>query len=664
MAARWALLANGGNLDEATGADKILAWDDSSGNGQSLSAFMHERLFEIRTEHMRWAYETGLKNSNGLQDRGSIAEALECGARPSMWWTSILYERHPKISPNLYPLYKLRALEMLLEAERPESLLLLGGDSLLKTMAGNLCARLGIGYDAKGKAASTSTGWKQKIYRKLPAPLRALLRFFHWGFTVWRHLPTTRQLEPLAYSPAGGKSNMAATIVAYFPNIDLQAAANGHFYSRYWESLHGVLNREARRERPTGGHFARWLFIRFPSPQLSFAQCLKFCGIFSKKGRDGLSFNYLEEFLAPKDLAAAFWRWLKLCVASFRLRKEVENSAVFVNSRLNFWPLIKWDYGESFQGWRSLERCLQNRAFENYFKLAGAQRWHLFPLENCPWERMFTSHARNVANNGPVFGAQHSMVRPTDFRYFDDPAAFSDKYFSPLQPDMLGGNGSSALDQWLANGAPESRIVKLEALRYLYLAEQDSAQARSENCLPGGEPLESCAEKGHLLVLTSFFADETGAHLNLLRQCMEAGALEGWQISIKPHPVLSVQAWLEALPAAMRKKIMVLNAPLATLLRPGELVWCSNSTTAALEAALKRLPLMVMAPVNDFDLCPIQNVRGLFRTASVEDVKKFLENPQAPDLPKGYLDLTSGLCAWKKLLGIAESAAQDPSVKI
>ena len=186
----------------------------------------------------------------------------------------------------------------------------------------------------------------------------------------------------------------------------------------------------ARRE---GAQFVRWLFIRFPAPQLSFAQCRKLRDRFREEGKDGLSFYYLEEFLRHRDLWAALWRHLRLCWASLRLEKHARPAFHFAGSRLNFWDYAKGDWAESFRGWRGLERCLQNRAFKSYAHCAGPQRWTLFPLENCPWERMLTQ-AAHEAGNGPVFGAQHSTIRPTDFRYFDDPRAFGCLLYTSPSP--------------------------------------------------------------------------------------------------------------------------------------------------------------------------------------------------------------------------------------
>lgn len=609
----------------------------------SLPALLDRDIVRIRGEHMRWAFATGLANIG----RNTLSGIFECGETPSMWWTSLIYERHPKLSPWLYPLFKLRSLEIFMEKEKVTSLRLAGGDGKLEQTLRPCCKARGIKFICDNKEQSDDDrGLPKKIYHLMPAPLRAIVRYVHWWWTIRRVLPHAARL------PQTAPGRLAASIISYFPNIDIHEAAQGHFRSRYWEDLHEALNAEARKENPGGQHFVRWVFIRFPSPQLSFAQCRKICQEFGRHDRDGLSFNYLEDFLVFADLRASLGRWLRLCAKSLLVQRRFRRKCCFSGSALNFWPYLKEQWAESFRGWRCLERCLQNRAFRSYYKLAGRQRWTLFPLENCPWERMLTEAARSVPDNGPVYGAQHSIIRPTDFRYFDDPQTFSEQTCAVFQPDIFGSNGQSASSQWLDAGMPPKRMRQLEALRYQYLAESGTGESGGSDMPPEpGMPLETPSEK-RMLVLTSFFQDETESHLQLLGHALNAGILKDWQISIKPHPYLPVEKWLASMPKENIKNVGIVDAPLAALLRKGTLAWTSNSTTAALEAAIKGLPLMVMAPKGDFDLCPIQNIPGLARTATLDDVKNHLLSLPHVDMPRGYLDLGHGLRKWRNLLGL------------
>lgn len=616
----------------------------------AIEAEMAKMLLRIRAEHMRWAYEQAVeKNKSGK----TFAERLECGSSPSMWWTSLLYERHPKLSPELFVIYKLRCLEILLLEKKISFLELQGEDKKLKETLKNLCVSLGIAFSASGTSPlKEKKSFLKRVYEFLPAPLRAMVRYCHWLIAVRGKLPPMAAKMQKVYGEIFPTEKKPALIVSYFPNIDLRASASGRFRSHYWENLHDLLNEAAIKEKPHGPHFVHWLFIRFPSPDLSLSRCWDLCQLFTKEGKDGASFLYLEQVLNFWDLRVSLMRWCRLWLASLWEERAFAEKCHFQGSKLNFWPYVKWQWTESLRGWRCLERCLQNQAFKSFFKKAPDWRWVLFPLENCPWERMLTEAARDGNKKNLVFGAQHSIIRPTDFRYFDDPRTFSNAECAKFQPDIFGANGQSGDSQWAENGMPQERRRVLEALRYEYLAQSSLKEDSATEWVPPqpGEPLEPIGRR--LLVLTSFFKDETEAHLELLHGSLAAGLLEEWQIVIKPHPYLAVEEWRSSLPANFQKKIEIIATPLSLALAEGGLVWTSNSTTAALEAALLGLPLMVMAPKGDFDLCPIQNIPGLARTSSLKDVKKYLEKMPVITVPKNYLDLEPGLKKWRQLLDL------------
>jgi surface carbohydrate biosynthesis protein (TIGR04326 family) len=154
-----------------------------------------------------------------------------------------------------------------------------------------------------------------------------------------------------------------------------------------------------------------------------------------------------------------------------------------------------------------------------------------------------------------------------------------------------------------------------------------------------------------LLLVTSFFADETDAHLAVLAQAAKDGILEGMRVCIKPHPYLPVGERLARLfPQGGAPEIV--DRPVGELLVPGTLVWASNSTTAALEAALRGLFVMVQAAENDFDLCPLQGVPGLVRIRTGTDLARALASVSCPALPREYLALAPALPRWRALLDL------------
>ena len=598
------------------------AWDVPEGHC-SLPTLLTLDLPLIRAEHARWAWEMGQTTIQGkrLCDWFTLANGL------SMWWTSLLYERHPKMTPNLYTIYKLRALERFLEQEGCTQLTLKGGDKRLARTLEHFCSTSSRTFFwQKGRAdGSCKLPLLKRLYHQAPADLRVVLRTLHFWWSVKRHLPRA-DLHPSA--------TKTATITTYFPNVDMKAASQGRFRSRYFENLHDLINHAAQTE---GAPFVRWLFIRFPSPHMSLAQCIAFKKSLAAEARDGLSFHYLEEFLSSADFFASLKDFLLLRANSRKLEKTVFSHFHFADSALNFYDYCQEDWIESFRGWRALERTLQARAFMNYVASSGPQRYTLFPLENCPWERMLT-YAVHTAKAGPVFGAQHSTVRPTDFRYFDDPKVFGPQTDLPV-PDRILGNGRSSISQWQEAGVPKEKLGMVEALRYLYLQEKLPAKIVTQTA--------SAPAFHTLLLLTSFFRDETEAHLRLFVTAYEAGLFNDLPILIKAHPYLAVDPWL---PDTLKKRVTIADQALPNYLTSGVLVWASNSTTAALEAAIQGLAVAVMRPTHDFDLSPIQDIPGLVRTATLEDVKTMLASARPCVIPKDYLLLDDSLSRWRALL--------------
>ncbi len=630
------LLANTACPSGLSPETTVAVWDRGRVPAGQLSipAELNARLLPIRDELAAWTYALGR-----LDHRGKPLEhSLRAGDSLSMWWLSTLYEKHPKVTRNLFQALKLRALEQILEERKITGLTLhasRGAEPWLPEVLKKFCEETGRTFtlvQAEPLRTVPTEGLKQRLaalYHKLPAPLKALGRFPAWLWIIRRNLPRTSLPRPdLREKPA--------TVVTYFPNIDMDLArSKGRFRSRYWESLHDAL-------RPAEGspHRVNWVFLYYPAPQCSFPEAIRLRDCFRESGKDGASFHFLEEFLTTGDIFKSLFRFIRLAFASIDVQPTARNGFHFSGSRMDLWPVLKENWSDSTRGWRALERCLMREAFRRYAEWAGPQDWTIFPQENCPWERML-AQSMHESNAGPVYGAQHSTVRPTDFRYFDDPRLFTEDSCRSAMLDLWLCNGTGARDALLAGGMPPERTDIVEALRYLYLTP-----------VPADVSGHSASESPRrLLVVTSFFVDETDAHLATLAEAARAGVLDGWDVVVKPHPYLPVVERLKRLYGPSEPP-RVVDGAIGNFLTPGTVVWASNSTTVALEAAYRNLPVLVQAAEDDVDLCPLQGLPGVAIIRGTDDVAAALADPHAPELPPEYLALDPELPRWKKRLGL------------
>ena len=108
------ILLNKAELPEGAASGALVAvWDKGSvPDGRiSIPVELNKRLLPIRDELAAWTYETGCARVQGKL----LEEHLRAGDNLSMWWCSTLVEKHPKVTHNLFPALKLRALEKLME---------------------------------------------------------------------------------------------------------------------------------------------------------------------------------------------------------------------------------------------------------------------------------------------------------------------------------------------------------------------------------------------------------------------------------------------------------------------------------------------------------------------------------------------------------------------
>ncbi|MBQ1330456.1 MAG: hypothetical protein IIY31_02245, partial [Desulfovibrio sp.] len=144
------------------------AWSVQDGQ-ISIPRETASRLLQIRAEHAAFVFDLGKAQAGRLP----LCDALKQGSALSMWWCSLLYERHPKVTPMLYEVYRLRAVELAM-LERGCTALAARGLSRPACQAlAAMCRRRGWSFEAIEQAdASAGKSRLRKTYEKTPAPLR------------------------------------------------------------------------------------------------------------------------------------------------------------------------------------------------------------------------------------------------------------------------------------------------------------------------------------------------------------------------------------------------------------------------------------------------------------------------------------------------------------
>ena len=266
------------------------------------------------------------------------------------------------------------------------------------------------------------------------------------------------------------------------------------------------------------------------------------------------------------------------------------------------------------------------------------QRRGLYLCEGQSWERAFI-HAWRKYGHGQLIGVAHSTVRFWDLRYFTDARTVRapDPHRLPL-PDLLALNGKAAIDACLQIDYPREAIAECEAVRYSYLndLEAPALSARGDD-----EPVK-------VLILGDVATASTIKLLRLLEAAADRMPTQA-VFAVKPHPNCMVDA--RHYPSL---RLAVLTNALGDILNDFDIAYSSSSTSAALDAYLAGLPVVVMLDGTGLNLSPLRARPGVRFVATAEELAAALEAER--DGSRGQRDrgefffLDPELPRWKRLL--------------
>jgi surface carbohydrate biosynthesis protein (TIGR04326 family) len=468
------------------------------------------------------------------------------------------------------------------------------------------------------RAGTPRRATRHPLVDRLPAVVQAV------GYLLWKWWTRYRLTAGAASRLTAGQVNQA-TIVTFFPNVDLERTRRGRFWSRYWERLHDVVD-----ELPIS---VNWIWLYIDSDQASFRETVGLRDVCNRAQSGKHRYFILDDFVTLPLVMRALLTYFRSCVASVRLR-QAQRAFHFKDSALNFFPIVARDWRASLRGVAAMDGALTIELFDEAARHLGACVWSLFVWENQPWE-----HAAVIAwrrhGNGRIFGAQHATLAPLDLRAFIDPR---DLVAPPAErlpiPDVIAVNGPGTRDLLRQAGFPDERLVVTEALRYLHLG-----QLRHRNARAGPA----------LLVITGFRRSETRHQLQMLEEAHKRGALSRYRrIIVKPHPVCMVEPLVADLAATFPHEVV--KEPLASLWEQADVVFVANSTSAITEALCLGLPAAVCAPDDEMNMSTAFGVAGVPMIATVEELESFLRAPSSAAWPSDYFMIDDSLMRWRTLL--------------
>jgi surface carbohydrate biosynthesis protein (TIGR04326 family) len=202
-----------------------------------------------------------------------------------------------------------------------------------------------------------------------------------------------------------------------------------------------------------------------------------------------------------------------------------------------------------------------------------------------------------------------------------------------------------AWSAFLAAGYPPSRLVQVEALRYLNLAILAGTRARASSA----DTVDSTLR---VLILGDMIPSSVRHLLELASGAMQL--VRGrYSLTFKPHPGYAVNlADYPGLRAGETRE------PLAQILTSYDVAIAANSTSAAVDAYVAGLPVIIGLDGDDLNLSPLRgkaDVRFVSTCAGLAAALQDLspQDSQSSRERSDFFFLDPGLPRWKRLLALA-----------
>jgi surface carbohydrate biosynthesis protein (TIGR04326 family) len=540
----------------------------------SLLQYVETHDKRLRQKYLAWIHELGESQvaNRRLVDHLAIAEGL------SYWWMTLLAEKSPWKSPSISDAIRLLALEEIIVERKPIGLRLVSADPRLNETVGDLCRNLNVGYEWQQLGRSRLRHWRiAEIYRRIPQPAQALI-------SLARHLCARWSLKR-ADKSGWFDGDRALFICSYFFHLDEPSCMEGRFHSRLWEGLPKLL-------RDTG-FGTNWMQHYLPSSSVPNARVAKqWLRRFNRQDPEAAFHCFLDAYLSPRIVFRVLYRWLKLNQIHWRLR-DIKGACTPHGSSLSLWPIVRRDWQASLCGTVAISNLLWIELFDAALGKIPRQLKGFYLCEGQSWERALI-YAWRKHSHGKLIGVAHSTIRFWDLRYFADTRTIrsSDKYRLP-QPDLAALNGKAAIEAFIGADYPADAIAPCEAIRYEYLTEMRQ------------RPVPRKSELINVLILGDIALASTIKLLRLLEAAIERTPTR-FKYTFKPHPNCMVKAG--SFPSL---RLFVLTNALGEIMRDFDIAYCSSSTSAAVDAYLAGLPVVVMLDGTELNFSPLRARPGV-----------------------------------------------------
>lgn len=608
-------------LSGVSGSECIsLSWDgyQESSDRLALLLYSERNASRLRGKYLAWEYELGQYTSKN----GRLQEAFSNSDGFNYWWMSQFAEKSPYKLP-LKDIIRLLALEEIIAEHSPAQIQVQTNKKWLKETLTKFCERQNIALEIEPVTSEArevaKEGAQKGIQGRVPLIAKTIGLFLKTLVTC-----CGRSRYPSKWWDG---DRQAIFFCSFFDNLDINQAKEGHYFSHYWGRVVPFLNESDIK--------SNWLQI--------FISC--------KAVPDrGTARGYVSEFNAsrksyerhildsdlysPGVLFKAFVEYLKTIRKTFRFRKEEKAFRSFAKNSLSFWPLMEEKWKESLYGPEVFINALWLEIFKKALANLPSQKKGFYLCENQPWEKALV-WVWGLGDHGELIGVPHTSIRFWDLRYFSHSECLERECYQP-SPDYYAVNGKASINELVNAGMDNGKIIECEALRYEYLMNDQKVSPVKEGI--------------KLLVLGDVMSQSTSRLMSLLVGA-SSSIDKSITVDVKPHPNCPIER--EQYPML---SFNVISTPLSEVISEYNVALVSNSTSAALDAYLAGVKVIVMLDEDDLNFSPLRGLNGISYATSSDELIDILAKLSEDSLShaKGhgndFFTFDPELTRWSRLL--------------
>jgi surface carbohydrate biosynthesis protein (TIGR04326 family) len=644
------------NFEDDGGGLDILIWDQDSvapaGNWEvvlwqgyqtfgksrvvSIPKIIEEDAERLRCQYLAWIWDLGHTQISGRR----VVDRLVIRPGLSYWWMTLLAQKcNYSKSPNINEAIKLIAFaEWISTLAQPIKRIRVvsASQGLIK------CLQLwatdqDIPMVLQGVSdAVVKRGFFAGFFERLPQLLQAL---------IWlpAHLLAFWPLKGVGLN-AWKKTVGRITFFSYLFNLSSNALEHGQYEASYWSSLPTVLS--------DAGKDTNWLHWYNKHEALPTARrAAELLRTFNKTSNGGQCHVTPHTFLSTTVLVRTLYDWGRLLISGIGTAHKLAKVPAL---GFPLWPLFENDWRKSRYGIEALSTILNFNLIESAIQSLPKQEDGVYLQENQPWE-FGLIHAWQTSNHGRLIGVPHSTVRFWDLRYFFDAKSYVRTGHNDLPlPTLVAMNGNNMASAYEAGGYPKGALIKLEALRYIYLTVMPKRVTKIQDTSAKSK------RSMRLLVVCDILSLNTQRQLTLLSAALPL--MPDVRIIVKPHPASLVD------PLDYPELSMTLTTrPLSELLLECDAVYSSNMTSAAVDAYYARVPVISSLDPRGLNFSPLRGYSGVLFVTTPQELVAGLDaiDPwsQATTNEIDFFFLSRSLAQWENLL-IKKALSNSPAESV